>query len=170
MRWKKAIYNISTPATRTAITPFLYRALEQGDMDTYRHIRDDLMNSMGVDGASIDSVMRSRYNKAVEKDPDYTLPQRARDLIGSRDKYVPLSRRRRNLWRGRPGGAAPTRHTPTSGPTTTAAWPTTWRAAPSSGEWTTRPATRCSRRPMIPDRAVGVEPWEYVLVPCGLKQ
>ena len=34
--------------------------------------------------------MRSRYNKAVEKDPDYTLPQRARDLIGSRDKYVPV--------------------------------------------------------------------------------
>lgn len=42
-----------------------------------------------------------------------------------------------------------TGRTPTSGPTTTAAWPTTWRAAPSSGEWTTRPATRCSRRPMI---------------------
>ena len=68
----------------------LYRALEQGDMDTYQHIRDDLMNSMGVDGASIDSAMRSRYNKAVEKDPDYTLPQRARDLIGSRDKYAPV--------------------------------------------------------------------------------
>ena len=47
------------------------------------------MNSMGVDGASIDSAMRSRYNKAVEKDPDYTLPQRARDLIGSRDQYAP---------------------------------------------------------------------------------
>lgn len=47
------------------------------------------MNSMGVDGASIDSVMRSRYNKAVEEEPDYTLPQRARDLIGSRDQYAP---------------------------------------------------------------------------------
>ena len=85
---EKAIYNISNTGNKSRYYAILYRALEQGDMDTYQHIRDDLMNSMGVDGASIDSAMRSRYNKAVEKDPDYTLPQRARDLIGSRDKYA----------------------------------------------------------------------------------
>ena len=86
---EKAIYNISNTGNKNRYYAILYRALEQGDMDTYQHIRDDLMNSMGVDGASIDSAMRSRYNKAVEKDPDYTLPQRARDLIGSRDQYAP---------------------------------------------------------------------------------
>lgn len=86
---EKAIYNISNTGNKNRYYAILYRALEQGDMGTYQHIRDDLMNSMGVDGASIDSAMRSRYNKAVEKDPDYTLPQRARDLIGSRDKYAP---------------------------------------------------------------------------------
>ena len=86
---EKAIYNISNTGNKNRYYAILYRVLEQGDMDTYQHIRDDLMNSMGVDGASIDSAMRSRYNKAVEKDPDYTLPQRARDLIGSRDKYAP---------------------------------------------------------------------------------
>lgn len=86
---EKAIYNISNTGNKNRYYAILYRALEQGDMDTYQHIRDDLMNSMGVDGASIDSAMRSRYNKAVEKDPDYTLPQRARDLIGSLDKYAP---------------------------------------------------------------------------------
>ena len=86
---EKAIYNISNTSNKNRYYAILYRALEQGDMDTYQHIRDDLMNSMGVDGASIDSAMRSRYSKAVEKDPDYTLPQRARDLIGSRDKYAP---------------------------------------------------------------------------------
>lgn len=86
---EKAIYNISNTGNKNRYYAILYRALEQGDMDTYQHIRDDLMNSMGVDGAGIDSAMRSRYNKAVEKDPDYTLPQRARDLIGSRDKYAP---------------------------------------------------------------------------------
>lgn len=86
---EKAIYNISNTGNKNRYYAILYRALEQGDMDTYQHIRDDLMNSMGVDGASIDSAMRSRYNKAVEKDPDYTLPQMARDLIGSRDKYAP---------------------------------------------------------------------------------
>lgn len=87
---EKAIYNISNTGNKNRYYAILYRALEQGDMDTYQHIRDDLMNSMGVDGASIDSAMRSRYNKAVEKDPDYTLPQRARDLIGSRDQYAPV--------------------------------------------------------------------------------
>lgn len=87
---EKAIYNISNTGNKNRYYAILYRALEQGDMDTYQHIRDDLMNSMGVDGASIDSAMRSRYNKAVEKDPDYTLPQRARDIIGSRDKYAPV--------------------------------------------------------------------------------
>lgn len=86
---EKAIYNISNTGNKNRYYAILYQALEQGDMDTYQHIRDDLMNSMGVDGASIDSAMRSRYNKAVEKDPDYTLPQRARDLIGSRDQYAP---------------------------------------------------------------------------------
>lgn len=86
---EKAIYNIANAGNKNRYYAILYRALEQGDMDTYQHIRDDLMNSMGVDGASIDSAMRSRYNKAVEKDPDYNLPQRARDLIGSRDKYAP---------------------------------------------------------------------------------
>lgn len=86
---EKAIYNITNTGNKNRYYAILYRALEQGDMDTYQHIRDDLMNSMGVDGASIDSAMRSRYNKAVEKDPDYTLPQRARDLIGSRDQYAP---------------------------------------------------------------------------------
>lgn len=87
---EKAIYNISNTGNKNRYYAILYRALEQGDMDAYQRIRDDLMNSMGVDGASIDSAMRSRYNKAVEKDPDYTLPQRARDLIGSRDKYAPV--------------------------------------------------------------------------------
>lgn len=87
---EKAIYNISNTGNKNRYYAILYRALEQGDMDTYQHIRDDLMNSMGVDGASIDSAVRSRYNKAVEKDPNYTLPQRARDLIGSRDKYAPV--------------------------------------------------------------------------------
>ena len=87
---EKAIYNISNTGNKNRYYAILYRALEQGDMGTYQHIRDDLMNSMGVDGANIDSAMRSRYNKAVEKDPDYTLPQRARDLIGSRDKYAPV--------------------------------------------------------------------------------
>jgi hypothetical protein len=103
---EKAIYNISNTGNKNRYYAILYRALEQGDMDTYQHIRDDLMNSMGVDGASIDSAMRSRYNKAVEKDPDYTLPQRARDLIGSRDKYAPVKEKEETFGADDLGGSA----------------------------------------------------------------
>lgn len=103
---EKAIYNISNTGNKNRYYAILYRALEQGDMDTYQHIRDDLMNSMGVDGASIDSAMRSRYNKAVEKDPDYTLPQRARDLIGSRDKYAPAKEKEETFGADDLGGSA----------------------------------------------------------------
>lgn len=83
---EKAIYNITNTGNKNRYYSILYRALEQGDMDTYQHIRKDLIDNMGVDGTSIDSAMRSRYNTAREKNPDYTLPQHARDLIGSRDQ------------------------------------------------------------------------------------
>ncbi len=83
---EKAIYNITNTGNKNRYYSILYRALEQDDMDTYQHIRKDLIDNMGVDGTSIDSAMRSRYNTAREKNPDYTLPQHARDLIGSRDQ------------------------------------------------------------------------------------
>lgn len=84
---EKAIYNITNNKNKSRYISILYRALEQGDVDSFQHIRSDLMNTMGIDGAEIDESLRSRYNKAVKKDPAYTLPQAARDLIGSRDKY-----------------------------------------------------------------------------------
>ncbi len=84
---EKAIYNITNNKNKSRYISILYRALEQGDVDSFQHIRSDLMNTMGLDGSEIDESLRSRYNKAVKKDPAYTLPQAARDLIGSRDKY-----------------------------------------------------------------------------------
>lgn len=84
---EKAIYNITNNKNKGRYISILYRALEQGDVDSFQNIRSDLMNTMGLDGAEIDESLRSRYNKAVKKDPAYTLPQAARDLIGSRDKY-----------------------------------------------------------------------------------
>lgn len=84
---EKAIYNITNNKNKGRYISILYRALEQGDVDSFQHIRSDLMNTMGLDGAEIDESLRSRYNKAVKKDPAYTLPQASMDLIGSRDKY-----------------------------------------------------------------------------------
>jgi hypothetical protein len=85
---EKAIYNITNSGNKGRYYDILFRALVQGDMDSYQHIRSELMDQMGMDGASIDSAMRSRYNKALEDDPDFTLSQQARDLIGSRDQYA----------------------------------------------------------------------------------
>lgn len=82
---EKAIYNITNESNKSRFLDILYRALEQGDMDSFEHIRKDLMERMGVDGKAIDSGLRSRYDKAAEKDPGYSLPEAARDLIGSRD-------------------------------------------------------------------------------------
>lgn len=82
---EKAIYNITNDSNKSRFLDILYRALEQGDMDSFEHIRKDLMERMGVDGKAIDSGLRSRYEKAAEKDPGYSLPEAARDLIGSRD-------------------------------------------------------------------------------------
>lgn len=84
---EKAIYNITNDGNKGRYYDILFRALVQGDMDSYEHIRRELMEQMSVDGASIDSAMRSRYSKAVEEDPSFTLSQTARDLIGSWDSY-----------------------------------------------------------------------------------
>lgn len=84
---EKAIYNITNVKNKSRYISILYRALEQGDIDSFQHIRSDLMNTMGLDGAEIDASLRSRYDNAMKKDPSYTLPLDARDLIGSRDRY-----------------------------------------------------------------------------------
>ena len=81
---EKAIYNIGYSSNRGRYLDILYRALEQGDAASYQHIRSDLMERMELDGKDIDSGLKSRYEKAVEKDSDYTLPQASRDLIGVR--------------------------------------------------------------------------------------
>ena len=81
---EKAVYNIGYSSNRGRYLDILYRALEQGDTASYQHIRSDLMERMELDGKDIDSGLKSRYEKAVEKDSDYTLPQASRDLIGVR--------------------------------------------------------------------------------------
>ena len=85
---EKAIFNITNDGNKGRYYDILFRALAQGDMDSYQHIRDELMDQMGLDGTKIDSAMRSRYKSALEEDPGFTLSQRARDLIAVRDQYA----------------------------------------------------------------------------------
>lgn len=86
---EKALNSVGYSGNRGEFYDIAFGALQDGEMDVYQRITQDLMEQ-GVKAKTIESAMRSRYNKAVEKDPDYTLPQRARDLIGSRDKYAPV--------------------------------------------------------------------------------
>ena len=83
---EKAIYNLGYGENKGRYLDILYRALEQGDMDSYAHIRADLMDRMGLDGQKIDSGLASRYRERLKKDKDYSLPQQRMDLIGARER------------------------------------------------------------------------------------
>ena len=83
---EKAIYNLGYGENKGRYLDILYRALEQGDMDSYAHIRADLMDRMGLDGQKIDSGLTSRYKEHLEQDKNYALPQQRMDLIGARER------------------------------------------------------------------------------------
>ena len=83
---EKAIYNLGYGENKGRYLDILYRALEQGDMDSYAHIRADLMDRMGMDGQKIDNGLASRYRDHLEQDKNYSLPQQRMDLIGARER------------------------------------------------------------------------------------
>ncbi len=83
---EKAIYNLGYGKNSGRYLDILYRALEQGDMDSYAHIRADLMDRMGLDGQKIDNGLASRYREHLKKDKNYSLPQQRMDLIGARER------------------------------------------------------------------------------------
>ena len=85
--WDKLTYNISNTSNKDRYMGLAFKALEQGDLTTYEHIRKELKDFMAVDSTSVDSGMQSRLEKKQEKDGDYRLPQNAASLIGAKDSY-----------------------------------------------------------------------------------
>ena len=85
--WDKLTYNISNTSNKDRYMGLAFKALEQGDLTTYEHIRKELKDYMAVDSTSVDSGMQSRLEKKQEKDGDYRLPQNAASLIGAKDSY-----------------------------------------------------------------------------------
>lgn len=81
---EKAIYNLSSDKNKGRFLDLLYKALARGDMDTYQHIRSELSTKMGLDGATIDSALKTRYNNQRKKDPSYSLPDTTLAMIGIR--------------------------------------------------------------------------------------
>ena len=84
---EKLTYNIYSTSNKDRYMGLAFKALEQGDLTTYEHIRKELKDFMAVDSTSVDSGMRSRLEKKQEKDGDYRLPQNAASLIGAKDSY-----------------------------------------------------------------------------------
>lgn len=85
---EKFSYNLANSGNRGRFIGILYDALEQGDSATYEHVRRDLMEKMGLDGDSIQSSLKTRYNKKAESEANYSFPQKSLDLLGIRGKYA----------------------------------------------------------------------------------
>lgn len=85
--YEKLFYNIYSTSNKDRYMGLAFKALEQGDLTTYEHIRKELKDYMAVDSTSVDSGMQSRLENKQEKDGDYRLPQNAASLIGAKDSY-----------------------------------------------------------------------------------
>lgn len=85
---EKFSYNLANSGNKSRFIGILYDALKQGDYATYNHVRRDLMEQMGLDGESIQSSLKTRYNKKAESEANYSLPQKSLDLLGIRGKYA----------------------------------------------------------------------------------
>ncbi len=85
---EKFSYNLENGSNKSRFISILYDALEQGDYATYEHVRRELMEQMGLDGESIQSSLKTRYNKKAESEANYSFPQKSLDLLGIRGKYA----------------------------------------------------------------------------------
>lgn len=85
---EKFSYNLANSGNKSRFIGILYDALEQGDYATYEHVRRDLMEQMGLNGESIQSSLKTRYNKKAESESNYSFPQKSLDLLGIRGKYA----------------------------------------------------------------------------------
>ena len=85
--FEKFTYNIYSTANKSRYLNLAFKALEQGDLTTYEHIRKELKDFMALDNSSVDSSMRSKLDKERENDEDFRLPDEAASLIGAKNRY-----------------------------------------------------------------------------------
>ena len=85
---EKFSYNLENSSNKSRFISILYDALEQGDYATYEHVHRDLMEQMQLDGESIQSSLKTTYNKKLKADSGYTMPKKSLDMIGARGKYA----------------------------------------------------------------------------------
>ena len=85
--FEKFTYNIYSTANKSRYLNLAFKALEQGDLTTYEHIRKELKDFMALDNSSVDSSMRSKLDNERENDEDFKLPDEAASLIGAKNRY-----------------------------------------------------------------------------------
>nr|DAO79530.1 MAG TPA: hypothetical protein [Caudoviricetes sp.] len=85
--WDKLTYNISNTSNKNRYLGLMFKALEQGDLTTYEHIRKELKDYMAVDSTTADNSMRTRLEDKQEADEDYRLPKESAALIGAKTRY-----------------------------------------------------------------------------------
>ena len=85
--WDKLTYNISNTSNKDRYLGLMFKALEQGDLTTYEHIRKELKDYMAVDSTTADNSMRTRLEDKQEADEDYRLPKESAALIGAKTRY-----------------------------------------------------------------------------------
>ena len=85
--FEKLTYNISNTSNKNRYLGLMFKALEQGDLTTYEHIRKELKDYMAVDSTSADNSMRTRLEDKQEADEDYRLPKESAALIGAKTRY-----------------------------------------------------------------------------------
>ena len=83
---EKAIYQLSSENNKGQYMDIMFRALRQDDFDSYEKIKKDLIDA-GVKPSAIESGMNSRYENWIKKDSNFVLSQKARDMIGSVDRF-----------------------------------------------------------------------------------
>lgn len=85
---EKALNSVGYSGNRGEFYDIAFGALQDGEMDVYQRITQDLMEQ-GVKAKTIESAMRDRLKAAQEEDESFAISQEARDLIASRDRYAP---------------------------------------------------------------------------------
>lgn len=87
---EKALNSVGYSGNRGEFYDIAFGALQDGEMDVYQRITQDLMEQ-GVKAKTIESAMRDRLKAAQEEDESFTISREARDLIASRDSYAPAT-------------------------------------------------------------------------------
>lgn len=85
--YEKLFYNIYSTSNKDRYLGLMFKALEQGDLTTYEHIRKELKDYMAVGSTSADNSMRTRLEDKQEADEDYRLPKESAALIGAKTRY-----------------------------------------------------------------------------------